>query len=1077
LDDLEQYLKPHGLDTALLRRIEAMDTPVVRVLATIRATEHERFYEPTSESEAGREASRVLERARQLPNVEIRLAEENDADEQARAARSYPGLNLERGLARELAATDELVRRYENGRGKAGGLLVRAAADWRRAGLTRAISTTDLRALVSLYSPSFILSDDEFAEAVAWGGERVSSSAQLLALASGEGESRFVAIDFIVSYLDGEHSGLATQSESVPQAVWGELHRRVDPLEQVEVGHSAFRHGDANTAKALLRETASRAHREATPRAEVELGRIFESEQDFAEAKAAYRRATESGERKMAEIAGLLLGMVLFDESRHQEAEEAFHVVARSPEPDPERVARAESMIGVVRYMAGDFNSARAALERAIAVDHAIASGDAELVLATMWEGQGKFEEAQQILQRIIDAGHPQFAPKAMLELATAFEKERDSAAARATLERALATGHPKVAPDAQIRLAELLARQGETDTARSYLEHVLHNPDAELANRARLALGKLLHAHGDVEGAREVWDELSHSEGPKGDLKVGRVLAELGDPQAAAAVFRTAMERGDATLAAEAALELGRIEMAAGRVSEAEAALRQAIAEGDRNTVALAHFELGRVFMGRGDQEATNHEFQAVLDSRQAEAASLLGELLVWNKQTEEAEPILRSLAAMGLNIMGLDTVSGRANLNLGIVLEERGEREAARECYARAARVLDREIAPRAALRLGSLSLEEDFEAARRALSQAAAESEVPALKAKAHLQLGIALQDRGDLLGAVAESRAAIAVGDAAASPVGRRLLALVLKGLGDHDELQDVLTAMRGDASEDASWANLELARLRLQRSEGAEAVPLLAESLASDPPNAEAGLILGELMSDTGRLDEAEDALRRAASGAPPVWAARASYRLGALLVHREDLEGAEMALRTASESPEPETAAEADLLLGVVLVARGQAAQGRAAWNRALASPVPAQSQEAALRLGNLLHKQGELDEAERVLRGAVAPEGRVPPGLDLQLGVVLWEKQDLEGARDALTRAVSGVDPQVQPTALFWLADVLIALGASEEARGRLADAAASGDERVAAEARARLEGLAADTKRDHLPGGQRSP
>jgi cellulose synthase operon protein C len=184
LDDLDEYLAVEGapgLEAGLLDRWARCDPPV-KVLATIRLEEHGRL------TASGGELSRGM---RELLNrfdpgaITLPVAFDDPA-EQAAIGQLYPGERISGGLAEHLAAAHELVDRLEVGQAAIpeGAGLVLAAVDYRRAGLDRPVSRTDLAALLPLYlsnlRPLTPFHDADVDRGLGWATEAVGRTAALL---------------------------------------------------------------------------------------------------------------------------------------------------------------------------------------------------------------------------------------------------------------------------------------------------------------------------------------------------------------------------------------------------------------------------------------------------------------------------------------------------------------------------------------------------------------------------------------------------------------------------------------------------------------------------------------------------------------------------------------------------------------------------------------------------------------------------------------------------------------------------------------------------------------------------------
>jgi cellulose synthase operon protein C len=324
LDDLEQYLGAGGLDAKLLRAWER-DPASVRVLATIRLSEHDRLY--STQGELGKTVREVLDRAEA-----IMLPTDLTEQERATAERLYPGERLVGGLGEHLAAAPELVRKFEDAEesNPAGHAILRAAVDWRRAGVDRPVPETDLRALQRLYlkhlHPLQQPSEDDFRRGLAWGLQLEHRTAALL-IEHHDARSRcFEASDVIVDHVE-------RNQVAIPAATWNILLDRVGPADRNQIGFSAYTRGHPDVAKEAWSQTLKSAHPEHAPLAGVNLGELLAGQGDVAGARAAYQQAIDSDHPDLMPLAAFNLGELLAKQGDLLGARGAFHRAIASDHP------------------------------------------------------------------------------------------------------------------------------------------------------------------------------------------------------------------------------------------------------------------------------------------------------------------------------------------------------------------------------------------------------------------------------------------------------------------------------------------------------------------------------------------------------------------------------------------------------------------------------------------------------------------------------------------------------------------------------------------------------------------------
>ena len=243
-----------------------------------------------------------------------------------------------------------------------------------------------------------------------------------------------------------------------------------------------------------------------------------------------------------------------------------------------------------------------------------------------------------------------------------------------------------------------------------------------------------------------------------------------------------------------------------------------------------------------------------------------------------------------------------------------------------------------------------------------------------ASAALRLARLLAERGDLDEAMQILRALAVAGDASAA----RQLAMLLAERGDLDEAKQILRALadasdwtaavwlailRARANAGDAFAAMRLAELLAATGDGpaaswlAEAADLDELRARADAGDAFAAMRLAELLAATGDLDELR--ARADAGDASAVW------RLARLLAATGDLDE----LRARADAGD----ASAALRLARLLAERGDP-DGAMQILRALADAGRGHAQ----RLAELLTRQGRGEEAERLRRFGLNPDGSI---------------------------------------------------------------------------------------------------
>ncbi len=278
--------------------------------------------------------------------------------------------------------------------------------------------------------------------------------------------------------------------------------------------------------------------------------------------------------------------------------------------------------------------------------------------------------------------------------------------------------------------------------------------------------------------------------------------------------------------------------------------------------------------------------------------------------------------------------------------------------------------------------------------------AASEAPGF-AKAHLNLGAALEALGDPNGAITAYEAAVAADPSdpyASYNLGR------LRYLGGALPRAEVLLGSALRANPAFTEARIVLAGVYRAQGRLAEAASALEASLRERPDDRGASSLYGMVLGGLGRWREAEPALRRALAADasdPDAW-----YWLGNALAGQDRAaEAAEQYRRAIALQPDH---AAAWCNLGHVLSEAGAREEARRCFDRALAlRPALA---DALVGIGNLHVAGRRLDEAAACYRRALA----LDPGIaeaQLNLGHVLKDQGERDSAM-ACYRAALGLRP-----------------------------------------------------------------
>lgn len=546
LDDLDRFLGSTGLDADRLKEWAAQPSPV-RTVATIRSDARQRAKDAV---QLGAGARQVFERAHSvvLPSTLTRA-------ERATAAELYPGETFLGGIGETLAATRELLEKFDDGLAVCplGHALVQAAVDWKRCGVTRPATKAELSRLTEVIlrskSPTIPLTEDRFEKALHWATEPLATHVALLTQVP-EGPHSYVALDYIESRLEARRVPIEAE-------VWRLIIELCTPTEAVGVGIAAWVKGDRIYAGAALRKGIDAPERDQSIEAKkiylLELGRQGKLEA----AKALYEELKQDGADDDL-MSTLNMAVALQNAGASQEATQLWELARRSPVP----------AIG-----------ATAGLNLA---DSLAVMGDLEGAVSCL-------EQARSLHSREVN-------PQIDLRLGQMFEKMNQFDSALEAYELASSSSDPAVSGEANIASARLLRKAGREDDFRQALERATRSAHAEHAAHALFLLAALRDEEGDPDGAEELFGEVIVSGSQEfanlARLWRGRLRLRLERREEAVADFERAAF--PPSIAATAALTLAEIAWQDQDVERLTRALQAAVDAGDREQSPLAAMQYG---------------------------------------------------------------------------------------------------------------------------------------------------------------------------------------------------------------------------------------------------------------------------------------------------------------------------------------------------------------------------------------------------------------------------------------------------------------------------------------------------
>jgi len=501
----------------------------------------------------------------------------------------------------------------------------------------------------------------------------------------------------------------------------------------------------------------------------------------FESARGAMISAIACEDPEWSPRAAYTLAMALFDRGDLDGARDYAEVAYKSGHP--------EWSVGAVLVLA-HVAAPQRLQEPAIGAFHAvIESGRPQFLpsawynLGTVYQQRQEWTEAADAYEQAMSTRDPEFAPKAATNLGFVLANYLDDQpGSRRAFETAAESGDPEQVQLAtrnlqamdeldRLRRAGTSAVPAEDGTDMSvdrgagrkkrrwwFVKTQGAQPDAGADNLLRM--GERLEKRGDLPGAEDAYRHADAAGSAEAASNLGALLFERGDVEGAHAALVRADKRGSGM----GTFRLGFLLQEIGRTEEAERAYRRAVERGNEH----AANNLAVMLRSRGDHAGAREVEQNMAGGRSggeailAEAEGrgiptfrvdsaddlLIGMAKAEHEQgrSEHAEQILRELVAAGRQSRGL------AALNLGMLLEERGDTTGAQQAYETVLASEDRSGAGAASLNLGVIAAARGHHAEAERLFRTAAESDHPQARIVGAFNLGTALAQRG----AFAEAR---------------------------------------------------------------------------------------------------------------------------------------------------------------------------------------------------------------------------------------------------------------------------------------------------------------------------------
>ena len=625
LDDLERFLAPDGLTTILLDRLTSGRAIL---LTTIRSGERGKIY--LSQDKERPSGWEVLDRFEHDEEgfTQVDVQRRNTAAELDRIRDAVTDPHIldavqHCGLAEFLGGGPVAVDKFEHGETTeaVGYALVRAAVDWRRSGLTRAIPKPVLLApaLVSIYlavGPAEPRSQEALDQGLRWATEEINESVALLGRRfpdpAAPSAEAFEALDYLVDHVT--QAGAA-----VPEQMWQISLDQAQPTEWMNVGYAAYHSANLAVAEHAFGKAAEAGDKDAM----TVLGVLLQRRGELGEAENWYRHAAEARDRD----AMTHLGLLQQRRGRLEEAE-TWYRRAANPGSGETRNSNAMHHLGVLLQRRGRLEEAETWYRRAANTGH----GEAMHHLGVLLQRRGRLEEAETWYRRAANAGHG----AAMHHLGELLRLRGELGEAETWYRRAAAAGHT----EAMFNLGARLAERGKWAEAATWYQRAADAGHAEaMFNLAWLLqhvdlsavlpqLGEFVEADFEVE----TWYRRAAAAGhAKAMTRLGKeVICQRGDLSEAEIWYRRAAEVGEA----EGMNSLGLlVEYQRGELDEAQTWYRRAAEAGHSE----AMFNLGALLRGRGESDEAETWYRRAAATGHNGAKLSLTRLLERRSESEE--------------------------------------------------------------------------------------------------------------------------------------------------------------------------------------------------------------------------------------------------------------------------------------------------------------------------------------------------------------------------------------------------------------------------------------------------------
>lgn len=1082
LDDIDEYLKPQGLDPNVLAAFLDRE-PAVTVVGTITS---KKYNDIKNAREGGtRPGRQVLSQATRVP-VDSKLSPED----QAAAQQLYPEEDFsERGIGEMLVAAPRVEEQYTADREERPEVwaVVQAAIDWGRIGLPGPVPAARLVSLFPAYlgqvAPHLEATEERFGTAIELALDPLVRTIALLTRAStAPAPPAYRAFGYLLARADGQ----GAEPVPIARAAWDEAVAIADDEELLLIANEAMVRGEAavagQAADAVLQRPADPAARAF---AALIRGELYAIGGDLDSAIGLLEEAAATGSADVAPVARVELGTLLAERHGDEERGLAF-LESETDAADPQVRAQAQVNLGVLLMKRGDTQAARPLLEAGLggpidvvvglARDHFLGLApsserpralrkDIAADVGTTAAARPETDQAagglwNKKLRATLQARAESIQALAMANLGGLLVTEGDLEKARVLLEAAVSSGNPAVEPLAQANLGILLARHGDVEAAEKHFKRALLGSDPAVVALAKISLGSLLADQGDFERGRGLLTEVADSDNadlaPRALCALGEQLMQQEEFVPARSYLERAVRSGHREWSTYAAIGLGVIAAREGDLDAARTQLEAAITAGHPEYSAQAATVLGELLQEAGQLDEAVASFRTAIDLGHptwAGAASIdLAVLRASQGALDEATDLLR------LVIDGADrSVAAAAGCVLGDLRQEADDFDGARAAYERAIGLEDSQWSAVGRFNLAHLlAARDDQSGAEELLLEIASGSPTPAIAAQAWDELGDLRNGGGDVAGAQDAYQHAIDANVEEWSAMAKADLALLLLTANDDIEGARPLLAEAAASGNPVvvSFAHLILGLIAVYDEDRAEALVLFRQSAEEGPPQlaGRALLALGEMHEDASEPQEAAAAYRRIIdeNAAEGDVIQEAAAHLGTILLHAGETEEALALLNQASSARNPDVVAFACLSEGTYLFLNDHLADAAEVLTLGLRTPSGLTA-SLQTQLGMVRLAQDRLTEARKLLQAALdSGNEEEEPRVRRYLGTVLAQQGHRGEARTVLLPLAESEETEHRPASLLMLGRMAVHEGNDLAARRWYADAIEAGDPEV---------------------------